>query len=133
VRKKWCPSTGAAYAAIARRAGDRCFVFARTGTFVEFYGPQRLVAQRVLGLRPVRHPRGPFGLSAGFPARLAGRLRRRALAADWRVIDVRGLRSQTRDRGSRVCAERIWISVDAPSACRSANSASIVSRMARAI
>jgi hypothetical protein len=45
-------------------------------------------------------------------------LRRRALTADWRVIDVRGVRSDTRDRGSRFRAERIWIGGDGAAGSR---------------
>jgi retron-type reverse transcriptase len=74
---------------LARGAGDACLVFRRIGCFVEFHGPQRLLAERVLGLRSALLPRGPYQLTAGFPARSRGRWRRRALAAGCAVVEVR--------------------------------------------
>jgi hypothetical protein len=64
--------------------------------FVEFYGPQRLVVQRLFGLHPAWLARGPYALTAGFPHQMAGRFVCRAIRsgyvvglADWRGDGVR--------------------------------------------
>jgi RNA-directed DNA polymerase len=74
------------YAALLRGAGTDCLVFHRFGRFVEFYGPQRLLAERVLGLRRVYLPRAGYGFLAGFPVRLAGRFGERALERGLAVV-----------------------------------------------
>jgi hypothetical protein len=51
----------------------------RVGRFIEFYGPQRVLAERVLGLRRAYLPRAGYGFLAGFPAWLGGRFGERAL------------------------------------------------------
>lgn len=67
------------YARLLRHARDDCLVFCHVGRFVEFYGPQRLAAETVLGLKRV----------AGFPSHLATDYKRLALRAGWPVIEVR--------------------------------------------
>ncbi len=69
----------AAYRALTARAGGDCLVFWRVGRFVEFHGPQRVLAQRVLGLATAHIARGDYALTAGFPARLAPTFAVRAL------------------------------------------------------
>jgi len=71
-----------------RRAGGRCLVFFPVGCFVELRGPQRLLAERALGLRTARIRRGGFALACGFPRRLAPHFRERALARGLAVADV---------------------------------------------
>jgi RNA-directed DNA polymerase len=71
---------------LVRGAGDACLVFRRHGCFVEFQGAQRLLAERVLGLRTAHLPRGRYALTAGFPARRAAAFRRRALRAGVAVL-----------------------------------------------
>jgi hypothetical protein len=58
------------------------------GRFIEFYGAQRLVAERVLGLRPVYLPRAGYGFAVGFPRRLAYEYARRAMQAGLAVLLV---------------------------------------------
>ena len=69
----------ARYWRLARGAGTDVLLFFRVGRFIEFYGPQRLLAARVLGLRTGRIARGGFALAAGFPARLCHRYLVRAM------------------------------------------------------
>ncbi len=56
------------YWRLACHAGNDSLVFCQVGRFVEFYGPQRLLAARALGLRSVTLPRAGYALTAGFPA-----------------------------------------------------------------
>ena len=65
---------------------DGYLLFARVGRYVEFYGPQRLLAQRVLCLRPVPIARFGWGLTAGFPVWHAARFAARAIDAGAAVI-----------------------------------------------
>ena len=70
---------------LAAAEGD-VLVFLRVGRYVEFYGPQRLLAERVLGLRAVPLARFGWGLTAGFPAWQAARFAARALGAGVAVV-----------------------------------------------
>jgi hypothetical protein len=63
-------------------------VFWPVGRYVEFHGPQRLLAEHVLGLRCARLTRGDYALTAGFPRRLAERFARTALARGYDVVLV---------------------------------------------
>jgi hypothetical protein len=82
-------------------------VFTRIGRFVEFYGPQRVLAERTLGLRTIRSPHGPYAFKAGFPAYLAGVYRSRAIRSGLSVVDVAEL-----DRlGSSRCKPRVPVAV----------------------
>jgi RNA-directed DNA polymerase len=74
------------YAQTVRSAGDDCLTFFRVGRFIEFYGPQRLLAERVLLLRRVYLPRAGYGLAAGFPVWLAARFAQRALHQGYAVV-----------------------------------------------
>jgi hypothetical protein len=96
VRPRWKPDAveategfGAAYRGCVRCAGEQCLVFWRVGRFIEFYGPQRLLAERVLGLRRTWLPRGGYAFTAGFPRRLAPHYATRALRAGVAVALVR--------------------------------------------
>lgn len=71
---------------LARSGGADVLVFATVGRYVEFFGPQRVLAQRVLGLRPVPIARFGWGLTAGFPVWHAARFAQRALAAGVGVL-----------------------------------------------
>ena len=55
------------YWTLVREVGESALVFWPVGRFVEFYGPQRLLAERVLGLRATYLPRAGFGFVVGFP------------------------------------------------------------------
>jgi hypothetical protein len=77
------------YRELVRRAGGGCLVFCRVGRFVEFYGPQRLLAEAALGLRTAALPRAGYALAAGFPAELAPVFHRCALARGLAVVEVR--------------------------------------------
>ncbi|MCK6555031.1 hypothetical protein L6Q96_10700 [Candidatus Binatia bacterium] len=79
-------SFGREYRAWMGECGDGCLLFFRVGRFIEFRGPQRLRAERVLGLRRVALPRGGYLFAAGFPVSLLRRYVARALAAGSSVI-----------------------------------------------
>ncbi len=83
------PSFRRQYRELVRRAGGGCLVFCRVGRFVEFYGPQRRLAEAELGLRTAALPRAGYALAAGFPAELAPVFRRRALGRGLAVVEVR--------------------------------------------
>jgi len=74
------------YAQALRSAGDDCLVFFPVGCFIEFYGPQRLLAERVLGLRRIYLPRAGYGFAAGFPTWLAWSFAQRALHQGYAVV-----------------------------------------------
>jgi len=71
-----------------RGAGLRCLVFYPVGCFVEFRGPQRPLAEQILGLRTGRVRRGGYAYACGFPRRSASRFRVRALRAGVAVLDL---------------------------------------------
>ncbi|MBX3025282.1 hypothetical protein KF840_10260 [bacterium] len=56
------------------------------GRYVELLGPQRLLAQRALDLRPARIPRFGYALTAGFSLARETRMVERALAGGWTVL-----------------------------------------------
>ena len=66
-------------------------VFVPVGRFVEFYGAQRLLAERVLGLRRAYLPRAGFAFTAGFPA------------WRWNVYARRALRSRSMGGPAAAC------------------------------
>jgi hypothetical protein len=74
------------YVQTTRNAREDCLVFYRVGRFIEFYGPQRLLAERVLGLRRIYLPRAGYGFAAGFPAWLASSFAQRALRQGCAVV-----------------------------------------------
>lgn len=90
------------YSWLVQHARDDCLVFCHVGRFVEFYGPQRIAAEQVLGLKRAWLPRAGYALTAGFPARLAIEYKLRALQAGRPVVEVRqgptGLRTGCRPR-----------------------------------
>jgi len=53
---------------------------------VEFHGPQRVLAERVLGLRPVHIGRGDYAFTVGFPGHLASAFAKRAVGAGVSVV-----------------------------------------------
>ena len=77
------------YGALVRRAGEGCLVFCQIGRFVEFRGPQRALATRVLGLRRAYLPRGPYAFTVGFPVHLSGYYQRRAIEQGLSVVEIR--------------------------------------------
>ena len=92
VRPRWqtsgedpAPTYGSAYRDCIRPAGEQCLVFWPVGRFIEFYGPQRLLAERVLGLRRTRLARAGYALAAGFPRGLAPHFAAKALHAGFAV------------------------------------------------
>ncbi|MCK6555458.1 hypothetical protein L6Q96_12895 [Candidatus Binatia bacterium] len=124
VRRGWtvaarCPaarraeSFARAYAALARAIGPDGLVFVQVGRYIEFFGSQRLVAQRVFGLRPIRSPRAGYALTAGFPIALLRRFVLRALAAGYVVVQVAQTKGGTESPvGRRVTC--IWYGDRAP-------------------
>ncbi|MGH7335046.1 MAG: hypothetical protein ACREKS_20355 [Candidatus Rokuibacteriota bacterium] len=70
-------------------AGSACLVFCRVGRFVEFRGPQRLLAERALGLRRAFLPRAGYTFAVGFPVPLHAVYEARALAGGFTVVRVR--------------------------------------------
>jgi hypothetical protein len=77
------------YWQLVRRAGPRCLVFCQVGCYVEFRGPQRCTAERVLGLATTHFARAGYGLAVGFPGWIARRYEARALARGHAVAVVR--------------------------------------------
>ncbi|MFT5042960.1 MAG: RNA-directed DNA polymerase, partial [Hyphomicrobiaceae bacterium] len=76
------------YRRVAAFAGEGCLVFWPVGRFVEFYGPQRLAAEAILGLKTARLARGDYALTAGFPIWLTPLFAKRALRAGCAVVIV---------------------------------------------
>ena len=95
------PSLRSQYAAVLRHAGNDSLVFFEVGRYIEFYGPQRLLAVRVLGLRRVRLRRACYAFAAGFPRRLCGAYLRRALGQGFKVVWVPQVRPAIPDVGVR--------------------------------
>ncbi len=92
-RWPWCSpvlalSLRRQYAALLRHAGEDCLLFFQVGRFIEFYGPQRILAARVLGLRRTRLGRACYAFTVGFPHRFSGKYLRRALAQGFKVVWV---------------------------------------------
>jgi hypothetical protein len=94
-RPRWEPrrtsgtrNLGGAYRALTARLDDVALAFWPCGRFVEFYGPQRLVAERVLGLRRTDLPRAGYAFTVGFPVWRWGEYARRTLDAGRAVIVV---------------------------------------------
>jgi hypothetical protein len=77
------------YWQLTRGAEENCLVFCQVGRFIEFYGGQRLVAARSLGLRTVYAPRAAYAFTVGFPVGLSAVYKSRALRAGLGVLDVR--------------------------------------------
>jgi hypothetical protein len=115
VADRWRPRRAMVAATFGRRlrllaggAGDRALVFVRVGRFIEFRGLQRLLAERVLGLRSAVVPRAGFALVAGFPAWQTERRRAATLVAGCDVVE--GVGSAARAR---------WVLWCSAASCRS--------------
>jgi hypothetical protein len=80
---------GPSYRRLARCAGEKWLVFFRVGSYIEFYGPQRFLAQRVLGLRLAAIRRFGYAFLVGFPAWLAVRFAKRSLDAEMAIAIVK--------------------------------------------
>ena len=100
----------AQYWRLARRAADHSLVFFQVGRFIEFYGPQRLLASRILGLRAARIARGRFALTAGFPTSLCAFYLLRAIRQGVVVVVVR----EKAVRHSRAVTTRLPLSLLIP-------------------
>ena len=89
----WHPRAGEsfrrAYARLLRSAPPAGLVFLQVGRFVELYGPQRLRAERVLGLRAAALPRAGYAFTVGVPACAMPRFAARALAAGHDIVQIR--------------------------------------------
>jgi len=101
------------YGRLLRRAGERTLVFCQVGRFIEFYGPQRDLAARVLRLVRVGIGRGGHAFSVGFRVFLRAAYLSRAVRAGCVVADVREV-----GRVEPQCAERrvvaIWLPAGEP-------------------
>jgi len=104
----------AQYWGLVQHAGERVLVFCPVGRFIEFYGPQRLVAERVLGLRPVYLPRAGYGFAVGFPRRLSYEYARRAMQAGLAVLLVGAGAGALREGPRRRWATRLLVAQQAP-------------------
>ena len=98
------PTFAHQYRELTRGAGRRLLVFCPVGSFVEFRGRQRILAEEVLGLNEVRLRRGGFAFAVGFPRRLVSAFATRALE---RGVAVAMVRAGDPGPGSR-CASR-WV------------------------
>ena len=76
---------------VARHAGKGSLVFFQVGRFIEFYGPQRFLAVRTLGLRSAAITRAGYAFTAGFPTHLSGLYASRANKKGLSVLEVRQL------------------------------------------
>lgn len=97
-------------------------MFLRVGRYVEFYGPQRLLAERVLGLTRAYLPRAGYGFVAGFPVWLEARFAERALRRGLAVVRVASFDAVTLVwPGSLACSyrapDRASLPVQASSGC----------------
>ena len=77
------------YWQLIRKANSDCLIFCQVGRFIEFYGPQRVLAMKSLGLRSVALPRGGYAFRSGFPVYLSQLYKTRALRQELTVIGVR--------------------------------------------
>jgi DNA mismatch repair ATPase MutS len=93
----------AQYWRLARHAENDSLVFFQVGRFIEFYGPQRLLASRILGLRAACIDRVRFALAAGFPKSLCEIYLLRAIRQGVIVVVVR----EETARQSRIVATRL--------------------------
>jgi RNA-directed DNA polymerase len=98
------------YWPLACHAGNDSLVFCQVGRFVEFYGPQRLLAARALGLRSVALPRAGYAFTAGFPTRLSGLYVAEAIRRGMIVVEVRQISVPLRYG----CAPRLPCAVSMP-------------------
>ncbi len=81
------------YWSLVHHASHDCLIFFQMGRFIEFYGPQRVVATRALGLHTVRLSRAGYAFTAGFPKRLCRIYMSRAIKQGLTVVDVRQVSS----------------------------------------
>jgi len=77
------------YRQLIRYAGSQCLVFCRVGRFVEFYGSQRVIAQRVLGLPCARRGRAGYALVVGFLTAQESRYLARAIDSGLAAVEIR--------------------------------------------
>ncbi len=77
------------YWQLIRKANSDCLVFCQVGRFIEFYGPQRFLAIKTLGLRLAALPRGSYEFRAGFPTFLSHIYKARALRQGFMIVEVR--------------------------------------------
>jgi len=77
------------YGRFIRSADERTLIFCQVGRFIEFFGPQRELAARVLRLAQVRMGRGGYAFSVGFPVALRHEFVSRAIRSGVAVADVR--------------------------------------------
>jgi hypothetical protein len=76
------------YWSLARHAGNDCLIFFPVGRFIEFYGPQRMVAARELELHTVALPRAGYAFTVGFPTRLSSLYTAHAVRQGLNVVEV---------------------------------------------
>jgi hypothetical protein len=81
------------YWQLIHNANSAFLVFCQVGAFIEFYGPQRFLAIKSVGVRSAPLPRGGYAFRAGFPVYLSQFYKARALRQGLTVVDVRQVAS----------------------------------------
>jgi hypothetical protein len=103
------------YGQLIRRAAPGQVIFCQVGGFVEFYGPQRLLAEELLGLRRAALRRCGLTFGAGFPVHLTEVYLQRVLRHGRGVMQV----GQCRRALHRECVlrlpQRVWLPWCTPS------------------
>lgn len=108
------PSFQAQYWRLASHAGHDALIFFQVGRFIGFYGPQRLIAMRTLGLRGVALPRANYAFTAGFPVHLTALYTVRAVRQGRIVVEVQQAPTTLRQG----CALRLPCTVVIPASTR---------------
>lgn len=104
----------AQYANLLCYAGQDCLVFFPFGRFIEFYGPQRILAAPTLGLRSASLSRAAFAFTAGFPVHLARIYAERAIRQHLSVVYISQGPSPLRNDCKVRVPHRIWLPMERP-------------------
>jgi RNA-directed DNA polymerase len=99
----------AQYWRLVQGAGDDALVFFPCGRFIEFYGPQRVMAAAALGLRPTVLPRAGYAFTAGFPLELSGLYVSRAVRQGLLVVQLRQVPALLQHGCIPRLPETVWI------------------------
>src|SRR5947207_3213422 len=108
----WCCSRRTRRPSWCGAPREDSLVFFEMVCLIEFYGRQRLLAMRALGLRRTRLRRACYAFAVGFPRRLCGVYLRRALGQGFKVVWVPQARPAMGERWARRPTR-----IDLPAAC----------------